>query len=325
MPWLGRRVAWGLERAGARALALRIDRLTSVDDVVTITVPSRPGSSLHPQFRMYALDGRDQVVRAIRDGGWHAFEPPLPAVVSALVRRWPHTMLDVGANTGFYSLVAVTSHPEVRAFAYEPVPEIVVRLRANLAANSDDGRVRVREAAVSDRTAPVPLHFPPAQPDGTIETSASVESDFKEALAQVVTVDGITLDDAWTAEGRPQVGLVKIDVEGAEHRVLAGAGDLTEACRPVLTVEILPLTAHLDGIEAFRQRHRYVDVTLGAGELGVNRSSISPDALAPNHLLVPEERVDEVVETLRSLPDLSVSGRARRYAVGVAAARTRKQ
>lgn len=295
-----------LESVGAHTVADQVDRLRSEGDLVAITVPAGARHWRSRRFRMYALEDRDQVVRAFRGGGWNAFEAPLPSVVVRLVRRWPHTILDVGANTGLYSLIAVSAHRSVQAIAYEPVPEIATLLRANVKANPQGRRITVRELAVGDRTGTADLHLPPAQGDGTIETSASLESDFKESIDRVVTVDAATLDDAWATAGRPTVGLVKIDVEGAEPRVLAGAGALIDTCRPVLTVEVLPGAA-LEAADRLCHDHRYVDVTLSAHEAVVNHPSVRPEPLAPNHLLVPAERLDDVVHELRAVPRLSVT------------------
>jgi FkbM family methyltransferase len=255
---------------------------------------------------MHALGGRDQVVRALRSGVWDAFEAPLPSVVVQLVRRWPQTVLDVGANTGLYSLVAVTAHHRAQAVAYEPVPEIAGLLRDNLAANPQGRRVTVREVAVGDETGPTELHLPPPQPDGTIETSASLEPDFKESIERVVPVQASTLDDAWSAEGRPAVSVVKIDVEGSEHRVLLGASQLVAQCRPVLTIEVLT-GAEVDALERFRREWDYVDVTLGPTEAVVNRPSVQPDPQSPNHLLVPWERLSDTVDDLRAISSLTVT------------------
>jgi FkbM family methyltransferase len=305
-PAIARRVVAGFEAVGAYTLADRVDRLRSDSDLVPVTVPPGAGALRSRRFRMYALGGRDQVARALRGGGWHAFEAPLPSVAAQLVRRWPDTVLDVGANTGLYSLIAVTAHRRVTAVAYEPVPEIAELLRANVAVNPQGGRIRVREVAIGDRTGSAELHLPPAQGDGTIETSASLEPGFKEAIDRVVRVEAATLDDAWRAEGRPPVSLVKIDVEGAEHRVLAAADDLVGACRPVLTVEVLP-GAEVAALDGFCGDHRYADVTLAPTEAVVDNPAVRPEPLAPNHLLVPRERLDDVVHELHGVRGLRVT------------------
>ncbi|MGK2946971.1 MAG: FkbM family methyltransferase [Acidimicrobiales bacterium] len=295
-----------LEAVGAHTLADHLDRLRSDGDLVAVTVPAGPRALRSRRFRMHSLDDRDQVVRAIRRGGWLSFEAPLPSVVVQLVRRWPGTVLDIGANTGFYSLVVVTASRGVRAIACEPVPEVAETLRTNIDANPRAGAVEVHAVAVGDHIGPVALHLPPAQPDGTVETSASLEAAFKGDIARVLQVDGVTLDELWRRIGRPTVPLVKIDVEGAEPRVLAGAVELVDACRPVLTVEVLA-DADVDAIDAFCRRHDYVDVTLSEVEAVVGRPAVKADPLAPNHLLAPREKVHDLVSELGRVPRLIVT------------------
>ena len=48
------------------------------------------------------------------------------------------------------------------------------------------------------------------------------------------------LDSIWDGAGQPAVAFVKIDVEGAEVEVIAGAERLLRECRPALVVEVRP-------------------------------------------------------------------------------------
>jgi len=68
--------------------------------------------------------------------------------------------------------------------------------------------------------------------------SASLGMLEEPAHAQRVRVE--TLDAVWRAAGSPRVRLLKMDVEGAEPMVLAGATDFFTASRPVVCCEINP-------------------------------------------------------------------------------------
>ena len=46
-----------------------------------------------------------------------------------------------------------------------------------------------------------------------------------------------TIDHEWVSLGRPDVSLIKIDVEGSELDVLAGASECMKVCRPYILVE----------------------------------------------------------------------------------------
>ena len=57
------------------------------------------------------------------------------------------------------------------------------------------------------------------------------------------------LDDLWAELGRPEISVLKVDVEGAEVDVLAGAAELLRASRPAVLVE----AAEPHRVEAVRQ------------------------------------------------------------------------
>lgn len=295
------RLAARRERAGASRLAGRVS--LPAPSVVTVDLP-RAARGPTRRIRMGTLDGRDQVARALQREGWGGFEPPLPTVVATVVRRWPGTFLDVGANTGLYSLIATAAHDRARAIAFEPVPEIVGLLQDNLVLNPGGGRVTVDAVAIGDATGLATLHLPPAQPDGTIETSASLEADFKEVIDHVIEVPTSTLDDAWRRYDRPEVTMIKIDVEGSEARVLSGGGDLIAACRPIVSVEVLDRVDPTP-LEVLREALGYVDVSLAPDEAHVHRAvQVVPGAA--NHLLVPSERIESVLGDLRQIQGLRV-------------------
>ena len=160
--------------------------------------------------------------------------------------------------------------------------------------------------AIGDQSGRATLHLPPPQLDGTVETSASLEPDFKEVVASSFEVRTSTLDDAWRGRGEPAVTMVKVDVEGSEARVLRGAEAVISTCRPVLSIEVLR-AEDTGPLEAARARHRYVDITLAPGR-AVICPSVAVDPAAPNHLLVPEERLAVVVDELRQIDGVAVIG-----------------
>ena len=95
---------------------------------------------------MARCGGRDQVLeQALRDG-WEAFEAPLPRIFLKTVARTCGLVVDVGANTGFYSLIA--GRCGSRVLAFEPVPTVREILIRNVAANRLEDVVTVSPSAV---------------------------------------------------------------------------------------------------------------------------------------------------------------------------------
>ena len=67
-----------------------------------------PGFTLDPQ------EGRDQIAAEVARSGWEGFETPLPRFFFQTARRVPGLLVDVGANTGFYSLLGAAASPRNR-------------------------------------------------------------------------------------------------------------------------------------------------------------------------------------------------------------------
>lgn len=193
----------------------------------------------HRRFWMDTCAGRDQVAMTLLQSGWAAYEPPLPA----LVAQWCHALrpvfVDVGANTGFYSLLALAAGA-VHAHAFEPVPEIAAVLASNAAVSEVMRRLSLHRAALGETDGEATLYLPLAD-HGLVETSASLNPQFRPRHSGQLQVPLARLDTALASRlpaGVPV--LVKIDVESREPDVLKGATRLLKTARPALVCELLP-------------------------------------------------------------------------------------
>ncbi|GCD20842.1 hypothetical protein CTKZ_24040 [Cellulomonas algicola] len=287
------RVAGALERLGAHTLADRADRRRSAGEIVAVTVPAAATAWRARRIKALRRNGTDQWVEAFRQGGWWGYERPLPDVLLAAVRERRGAVVDVGANTGVYSLVAA-SVPGTTVHAFEPYAPVAAMLRENLTLNSTGRRVHVVEAAVSDVEGQLDLYVPPDV--GLVETSSSTDPGFKGGELRRVQVRAVTLDGWWASAGRPRVGVVKVDVEGAEERTLRGARTVLRECRPWVVLEVLG-GARFGELETERAAAGYVDVRLSPWEAVVG-DRIRFHELAWNHAWVPAERVEDAVRVL---------------------------
>jgi|GEM_PF-1216929 FkbM family methyltransferase len=143
-----------------------------------------------------------------------------------------HFFVDVGANTGTFSLTACAANSVIRVIAFEPVPEIYRRLVANVAINAFQDRCHLVQKAVSDVPGISRLLIPP----GEIPTEASLVSEGTLAPegGTHMDIESTTLDTVCAQE---TVDFIKIDVEGSEHKVLQGAQQLLARCRPTILLE----------------------------------------------------------------------------------------
>lgn len=155
------------------------------------------------------------------------YEPQVLDALAARLRTGA-TYWDVGAHLGY--LVAVASRlvgPTGTVVAFEPNPENIRRLRRTIELN-DLQNVIVREVALSDRIGQSEFHIHVASSMGSLLPDSTSTSSIAVATR--------TADEELKSMSSPD--LVKIDVEGSENAVLAGAGRLLER-RPALIVEVL--------------------------------------------------------------------------------------
>lgn len=132
------------------------------------------------------------------------------------------TVYDVGANVGFYSLLAARCVGDSgRVYAFEPLPANVAYLRRHVQMNQLH-QVDVHPVAVSDARGPVRFAPGDNRAVGQITLGGALE------------VQSVTLDDFVFNEGNRPPQVIKIDVEGAEELVLEGARRILRECQPVL-------------------------------------------------------------------------------------------
>jgi FkbM family methyltransferase len=291
------RVAWVAERLSAHTLADRADAVRSGGDLVPIRIPPGPGDLRARRIKMWRNHGRDLVVDALRQG-WRQFETPTLDQFIAEVRAAPSQLMDVGANTGLYSLLAIAVGAR-HAHAFEPLPATAEQLHRNIAENHMFGRITPVDNAVSDAEGTATLYVPPPSFGDPIESSASLSPAFKETIAEQLQVPVTTLDAYWTGIGRPNVGVVKIDVESREADVLDGAHELVEQQRPVIFYELLP-AGDAERIAAFARKHDLVDSYASPVEVVFNQP-IQHMPHAWNHVLVPREKLQRAIDRYSAL------------------------
>lgn len=161
---------------------------------------------------------------------------PEMALLPLLVRAGERA-IDIGANRGTYAYALARIGARVEAF--EPNPSCTRSLRAWAAGNPS---VRVHDVGLSDHAGTDVLHVP-VLAGIEHDASASIEPhDFRESREHRIALR--TLDQY----GFDEMRLVKIDVEGHESRVVAGAVGSLRRSMPALLVEI-------------EQRHQQAAVT----------------------------------------------------------------
>jgi FkbM family methyltransferase len=203
-----------------RAPALPPEPAAGAGRVYAYLGPDLALTQLHDGHFIY-VDPRDESLSAhlIARGYWERW---IEAVVRGLVRPGDR-IVEVGANLGYYTLImADLAGRSGRVQAFEANAPVAALLRRSAEFNGYADRVSVVAAAVGER-AGVAAFMVSARNSGGGHLQAPAETDSDQRRA--VEVPMTTLDEA--CDDGP-VDLLRMDAEGSELLILAGAGRLLD-------------------------------------------------------------------------------------------------
>jgi FkbM family methyltransferase len=176
---------------------------------------------------------------------------------------------DIGANWGFISLPAArVVGTSGQVLAVEPSPANLTWLKRHIILNQCENIVTVIEAAVceqNDGLISLNLLNDGNSPSNSLMFSGSVNGESPQ-VSQQINVSAISLDDLLAKQGRSPK-LVKIDVEGAELKVLQGSTQLLcSKAQPIIILAVHPFWQATSG-----DSQKIVNILKNAGYRILNR------------------------------------------------------
>lgn len=119
---------------------------------------------------------------------------------------------DVGANIGVFSLLAGSIITKGKIYSFEPVPSALDVLYQNIRINRIEGRVKIIEKVISDKNGHEKFNI----------QNVSEKSHISTHKSKGVLIQSVRLDDFCKKNNIKFIDFIKIDVEGAEMKVLKG-------------------------------------------------------------------------------------------------------
>jgi FkbM family methyltransferase len=162
-------------------------------------------------------------------------EPEVQAVLQEYLRPGM-TLYDIGANIGFFSLLAARIVGATgRVAAFEADPEIAARLRENVERNQG-APIGVEEKAVWSSSSPV--FFARADTEVSPDRGLGhvIDNNAERSAPGTIRVEAVSVDEYVRQSGAPD--FIKCDVEGAEVEVFRGADKLLNEKRPIILCEM---------------------------------------------------------------------------------------
>jgi len=155
----------------------------------------------------------------IKKGGPAEYQQPVRLLSLQHVKN-KRTALDIGANVGLWSR-DLTKHFD-QVIAFEPVAMFRECLERNVTASN----IKVETVALGDSEGQVRMIITEGNTGHTHVDPASNGGD-----TRIIRLDSLILQN---------VDYIKIDCEGFEYRVLQGAQQTIQRCRPVVVIEQKP-------------------------------------------------------------------------------------
>lgn len=171
------------------------------------------------------------------------YEPDVKAILRRLLAQREGAFLDVGANVGQTLLCLLEIDPDRLYIGVEPQATATAGISAFLGANRMEGHT-ILTIGLSDEDGFADLGLSHAN-----DVAASIHTAFRPEgfYATRMPVPVFRGDTVLAALNSPALGIVKIDVEGAEHMVLAGLNGTIARDRPHVVFELLPDILMRDG------------------------------------------------------------------------------
>lgn len=214
-------------------------------------------------------------------------EPSIGALFEVLCRR-DHVRVfwDVGAHIGYYSWLVLSYAPTARAWLFEPDPQNTELIQQTISRNSVQG-AKLMPLALADAAGTADFLR-----DTILGLTGSLRTDRKGDVAIIYDVDQPSIEVETTTVDllikTCQIpDLIKIDVEGAEHLVLAGAQETLRNHQPLLIFETLESnkTSLFDALMSLDYK------ICGADEAGQDHDQVHGDIM--NFFALPPRLSDE--------------------------------
>jgi FkbM family methyltransferase len=232
--------------------------------------------------RVAVLPGGARLAIVLSDG-WHRgiyfrgdYEPETTRLVRSSLLPGD-VFLDVGANIGYYACLAASRGAVAHAF--EPHPDLVERMELTRTLNRFGDRLRIVPAAVAERDGTARFFLSPQAINCGLSSLLPLPHLQSGRQLDVAT---LSLDSYCRQQGIRRIRLLKIDVEGAELQVLAGAHMVLHALRP---------DAIICELGGFREGSRPADVLRQFAAAGYRPYEITATGLVP--MAAAPERSDQ--------------------------------
>lgn len=172
-------------------------------------------------------------------GGYHQFE--YTDIFIRLIKKVT-TFYDIGANIGYYSLLAAMENEKISVVGFEPATGPLFYFKENVRINSFNN-IKVESIALSHKEGEIEFYEIKNNKYKYLEHNLGGESNTGSKTTGrnfvLNRVKTSTLDNYVNINGERNIDIIKMDTEGTENLILENSGFVLKEMKPIIICETL--------------------------------------------------------------------------------------
>lgn len=211
----------------------------------------------------------------------------------ASLSKYSNAVLDIGANSGLFSLVAAKSNPDAQIFAFDILPEAYHVLVDNLILNNLLGKIDIQLVGVGESAK---IFYAPFN-NISSDMPSSLSLDSKAINDDQVEVSIKSLDEICVPRLVGKTLCIKIDVEGTEVDIFLHGSETLRVIKPDIICEVLPSARQFDIYDQILDKYSYHKYLIT--DVGLKRfDQIKPDMRFKDWFFTTKNNFDINIEEL---------------------------
>ncbi len=173
---------------------------------------------------------------------WNGFEKfEYSDIFLSLIKK-VNTFYDIGANIGYYSLLAEFVNPKIKVVSFEPAAGPLFYFKENIRLNGYQ-HIKAESIALSQQTGEIEFYEIQNKKYSYLKYNLAGESNAGSKTSgrnfMIHKVPTVTFDDYVSINHEGMIDLIKMDTEGTENLILEKAGHILKNMKPVIICETL--------------------------------------------------------------------------------------
>ncbi len=261
-------------------------------------LPVKPGLLINAKFSLgnFILTRPERCSIAKKlywtNGRIYPLEDELAIEYFARLSQDSKFILDIGSNSGVFSIVSAIANPKAKVFSYDILPEAFHILIDNLIINNLTALVTPYLIGVGKSSI---YHAPFNNITSEMPTSLKLDQDYKDNNS--VEVEVKTLDNIFYELKIDDQACIKIDVEGFEGDILRNSILVLKNHRPYFLCEVLSTVLDFSDYDKLLSEYSYNKYLITDKGL-ILHEKIIPNIRFKDWLFIPKEKADKVISFL---------------------------